>query len=131
MDIKNKWTLKIIWSLYYKYIQPPPEDSDIYSNNNDNGDTSLKINISAEVRDKYNNEMMDTSMNTFINANINNFDKQEAFEYFDPVIEEVYGLLHELFDRFRLTKYQRQLDRILVPTLSDEDDYTNLDCAIP
>ena len=34
MDIKNKWTLKIIWSLYHKYIQPS-EDSDCpFSNDN-------------------------------------------------------------------------------------------------
>ena len=75
--------LCIAWRLYQKYI---------------NKESSWTLNISDELRSQYVHDM-DMDQIEFVNDAID-MEYFELFEYFDPVIEEMYSLLQSSFTRY-------------------------------
>eukprot|EP01083_Nonionella_stella_P131219 398459_1 len=85
--------LVIIYKLYCKYI----------SVRNTRKVLSFVINISGELRACYINKEMHINLQGFIDKNTE-ISYIDLFEYFDPIIEEMYSLMQISFERFKVSQ---------------------------
>ena len=94
--------------LYDKYINMEEE-------------TELTINISGELRNIY-KDQMGIDMKEFVNMN-RKMELRILWKYFDPIINEMYVILTDSYNRFLTQNTREIVAKIMIPDLINNDDH--------